>query len=328
MNAFEHVDASNLLSAITLLRKPYTKALAGGTDLLGEMKRGIKEPKQLVNLKTIPGLKRIRFDKGLSIGALVTLAEIEHHPIILKKFPILVQAVHLSATPQLCNMGTLAGNLCQQPRCWYYRNPLFHCWLKGGEKCFAVRGENKYHAIFGSVVCHAVHGSDLAPALMALDASVKVVGPKGPRRISLEELYTKPSQYHRQLTVLRSGDLITEVRVPVPSKNSRGIYLKAMERKAWSFALVSVAAQLSIERGHVASGRLVLGGVASFPWRVRGAEETIQGQKLSEEVINTAAETAVEDALPMRDNGYKAQLVKGLIHQALNSLGKIEETSL
>jgi xanthine dehydrogenase YagS FAD-binding subunit len=327
MNAFEHMDAPNLLTAIKLLRKPYTIALAGGTDLLGEMKRGIKQPKRLVNLKAIPGLKRIRFDKGLSIGALVTLAEIEHHATILKKFPILAEAVQLSATPQLRNMGTLAGNLCQQPRCWYYRSPLFDCWLKGGEKCFAVKGENKYHAIFGSVVCHAVHGSDLAPALMALDASVKVVAPKGPRTISLEGLYTKPSQRHRQLTILRSGDLITEVCVPGPSRNSRGIYLKAMERKAWSFALVSVAAQLSIERGHVASVRLVLGGVASFPWRAKEAEESIQGQQLSEEAINTAAETAVEDALPMRDNGYKVQLVKGLIRQALNSLGRVEKTS-
>lgn len=320
MHSFEHINAPNLSTAISLLKKPNTEALAGGTDLLGEMKRGIKEPGRLVNLKTLPGLKRIYFVKDLSIGALVTLAEIEHSGMILKKFPILLQSVQQSATPQLRNMSTLAGNLCQAPRCWYYRSPLFQCWLKGGKKCFAVNGENRYHAILGSDICHAVHASDLAPALMALDAKIKVVGPKGYRQISLGELYTKPTQNHRQLTILRPGELITEAHVPIPSKNSQGIYLKAMERKAWSFALVSVAAQMGFERDHVAEARLVLGGVASFPWRAKKAEEILRRQKLSEEVINTAAEAAVAEARPLRDNQYKVLLVKGLLQDALQSL--------
>jgi xanthine dehydrogenase YagS FAD-binding subunit len=303
-----------------LLKKPKTEALAGGTDLLGEMKRGTKEPGRLVNLKTLPGLRRIYFDKGLSIGALVTLAEIERSSTILKKFPILVQSVQQSATPQLRNMSTLAGNLCQAPRCWYYRSPLFQCWLKGGKKCFAVNGENRYHAILGSDICHAVHASDLAPALMALDARIKVVGPKGHRQISLGELYTKPTQDHRQLTILRRGELITEVCVPIPSKNSQGIYLKAMERKTWSFALVSVAVQISFDRDHVAEVRLVLGGVASFPWRAKNAEEILRRQKLSEEVIKAAGEAAIAGAKPLRDNEYKVPLLKGLLQRALQSL--------
>ncbi len=320
MNAFEHVDADNLSKAITLLKKPNTEALAGGTDLLGEMKKGIKQPGRLVNLKTLPGLKRILFSSNLSLGALVTLSEIEHHSMISKKFPILAQAASQVATPQLRNTSTVAGNLCQAPRCWYYRSPLFQCWLKGGEKCFAVNGQNRYHAILGSDICYAVHASDLAPALMALDARIKVVGPKRRRQISLEDLYAKPTPYHRSLTILRPGELITEVRVPIPSKNSRGVFLKAMERKAWSFALVSVAAQISFEKDHVAEARLVLGGVASFPWRAKNAEEILRGQKLSEEGIKTAADIAVAQAQPLRENEYKVPLVKGLLQRALQTL--------
>jgi xanthine dehydrogenase YagS FAD-binding subunit len=327
MNSFEHVNAPNLRMAIAFLKRPHTEALAGGTDLLGEMKRGIRQPKRLMNLKTIPGLRRIQIDNSLRMGPLVTLAEIEHSAMISKKFPILVQSVQLSATPQLRNMGTLAGNLCQHPRCWYYRSPLFHCWLKGGKECFAMDGRNRYHAIFESGVCQAVHASDLAPALVSLNAKVSVVGPKGRRQISVEGLYTKPTQNHRSLTILRPGDLITEVRVPIPSKTSKGVYLKAMERKAWSFALVSVAAQFSFNRDRVTDGSLVLGGVASLPLRAKEAEKVLGGKKLSEEVIEAAAEAAVAGAQPLRDNEYKIPLTKGLIRQSLTFLGKIEQTA-
>ena len=200
--------------------------------------------------------------------------------------------------------------------------PSLSLLAKGGEKCFAFKGENKYHAILGSDICHAVHASDLAPALVALDGKVKVVGLKGRRQISLEGLYTKPTQNHRQMTILRPGELITEVRVPIPLRNSRGVYLKAMDRKAWSFALVSVAAQITFERDHVAEARLVLGGVASFPWRAKKAEKVLRGKMLSEEVIKTAAEAAVAGAQPLRDNAFKVQLTKGLMQQALRIVCK------
>jgi xanthine dehydrogenase YagS FAD-binding subunit len=320
MNPFEHIDALDIRTAITLLREPETEALAGGTDLLGELKRRIRHPRRLVNLKSALGLNKIRYEKGLLIGPLTTLAEIEQDPVVLKKFPILGQAVSQAATPQLRNMGTMAGNLCQHPRCWYYRSPLFNCWLKGGKKCFAVNGENKYHAILGAGTCHAVHASDLAPPLMVLDAGVKVAGPKGLRKISLEELYTKPTPNHRQLTILKPGELITEVYSPTPPKNSQGVYLKAMERKAWSFALVSLAAQITFEKDHVAEARLVLGGVASFPWRAKNAEKILQGEKLSEGLARTAGEVAMADARPLRDNEYKVQLAKALIRQALGAI--------
>jgi xanthine dehydrogenase YagS FAD-binding subunit len=150
MRAFEHIDVFDLRTAIRLLREPQSEALAGGTGLLGELKRRIRTAQRLVNLKMISELKGIGYEKGLRIGSLVTLSEIEQHPVVLKKYPMLAQAISLTATPQLRNMGTIGGNLCQHPRCWYYRSPLFQCWLKGGERCFAFKGENRTHAILGS----------------------------------------------------------------------------------------------------------------------------------------------------------------------------------
>jgi xanthine dehydrogenase YagS FAD-binding subunit len=320
MHPFKHIDAPKLSTAIELLNKPYTAALAGGTDLLGELKRRIKRVNQIVNLKTISGLNKIRYKKSLNIGALVTVAEVEYHPFILKRFPMIAQAASFTATPQLRNMGTVAGNLCQHPRCWYYRNSSFHCWLKGGEVCFALKGENKYHAILGGSICHAVHASDLAPVLMALDSKVKIAGPKGNRWIFLEDLYIKPRHGQRQMTVLKTNELITEIQVMVPPKRSKGIYLKVMERKTWSFALVSVAAHLSVEGNHISRLRLVLGGVAPIPWRVKGTEGVLGGQRFSEGLVKSAAEAALADAHPLRDNGYKLQLTKALIQHALMAL--------
>lgn len=317
MHPFEHITVPNLSMALKVLMEPDTEAIAGGTDMLGELKRKIRYPRRLLNLKSIPGLKEIRYDRGLHIGALVTLAEIEHPPVILKKFPILSQSASLVATPQLRNMGTIAGNLCQHPRCWYYRNRLFHCWLKGGEKCFAVEGENKYHAILGGEICHAVHPSDLAPALMALHAKVEVIRYGVKREISLEALYRKPSKDHRQMTILKPGELIKEIRIPAPSLESRGVYLKAMERQAWSFALVSVAAHLKFDSGYIQEANLILGGVAPIPWQAKEAEVVLKGQKLSEELAGQAGEAAMMSARPLRDNEYKIKLVKGLIKQAL-----------
>ncbi len=322
MRPFEHVNAPDIKTAIALLSEPATEALAGGTDLLGELKARLRSPKRLVNLKTLSKLGEISYSPraGLKIGALVTLSQIERHRVIRERFSILAQAAASAATPQLRTMGTVGGNLCQKPRCWYYRNRLFPCWLKGGEKCFAEDGENKYHAILGADRCHAVHPSDLAPALIALDASVRVVGPDLDGEISLEELYTKPTASRRQMTILGPGELIAEVHVPTPKEGARGVYLKAMERGSWSFALVSVAAQLCCEGEHIADARLVLGGVAAIPWRAKDSERILLGQKFSEELAERAAAAAVAGAQPLRENEYKVPLAQGLVKRALGLL--------
>jgi xanthine dehydrogenase YagS FAD-binding subunit len=322
MRSFEHVNATDIKTAVALLSEAATEAIAGGTDLLGELKARLRSPQRLVNLKTLSKLREISYSPrvGLKLGALVTLAEIERHPVIRERFSVLAQAASSAATPQLRNMGTLGGNLCQKPRCWYYRHRLFHCWLKGGEKCFAEDGENKYHAILGADRCHAVHPSDLAPALIALDATLRVVGPDLDGEISLEELYTKPTESRRQMTILGPGELIAEVRVPTPKGNARGLYLKAMERGSWSFALVSVAAQLCVDGERITDARLVLGGVAATPWRARDSEKILMGQEFSEELAERAAEAAVAGAQPLRDNAYKVPLAKGLVKRALEVL--------
>ena len=322
MRNFQYIAASDLREALTFLRKPETEALAGGTDLLGELKNRIKSPERIVNIGTLGEWGKIRIGrgKGLRIGAVVHLFEMENHPSILGKFPILAQSVSLAATPQLRNMGTVGGNLCQHPRCWYYRSRLFPCWLKGGSKCFAVNGENRFHAILGRGLCQSVHPSDLAPALIALDARVKIVGARKEREVPLGEMYTIPAQNHRQMTVLKPGELISEIQVSAPVKGSRGVYLKAMERKAWSFALVSLAAQLRFERDTIAEARLVLGGTAPIPWRAIEAEEVLRGRKISEELALQAGEAAVTRARPLRDNAYKVQLVRALVSKALITL--------
>ncbi len=324
MRNFEHVNASDLQTAIALLREPSTEAIAGGTDLLGELKARLRAPKRLINLKSLSDLREIAYSPktGLRIGALATLAQIEQHPVIRERFSLLAQAASSAATPQLRNMGTVGGNLCQKPRCWYYRNKLFPCWLKGGEKCFAEDGENKYHAILGADRCHAVHPSDLAPALIALDATIRVVGPDLDGEISLAELYTKPTESLRQMTILGPGELITEIRVPALQESTRGVYLKAMERQSWSFALVSVAAHLRREGERIADARIVLGGVAAIPWRAKDSEKLLIGQRFSEELAERAAEAAVAGAQPLRYNAYKVELAKALVKRALEMLAQ------
>ena len=326
MNSFEHIETQDLASALTILQEPRSAALAGGTDLVGELKRGIRRPDRLIDLKRIHSLKGISVGPDLRLGALTPLSAMEEHPAVISQRPLLHQALKSTATLQLRNMGTVGGNLCQRPRCWYYRNHLSLCWLKGGEFCWAARGENHYHTILGKAICHAPHPSDLAPALMALQSRIKITSSKGVREIALEELYQEPRPERRQMTILEPGELVTEIAVPLPAQSTRGIYLKAMERKAWSFALVSVAAILGFDGDTITGGRLVLGGVATIPWRAKGAESILGGKKFSEGLCREVVDSALREARPLRDNQYKVPLAKGLIRRALTQLLNQHET--
>ena len=320
MQNFEHYRAPNLAATLPLLAEPETEGYAGGTDLLGELKRGIRKIRRLVNLQSLEELGGISAaEEGLRIGALCTLEEIDQHLQMGDQYPVLAQAVSSVATPQLRAVGTLGGNLCQHPRCWYFRSRQFPCWLKGGKTCFAANGENPYHAILGRGMCQAVHPSDLAPALISLGARVRIAGISATREIPLEELYQKPEPLHRRMTILRPGELLTELFIPRPPHESKGVYLKAMERKAWAFALASVAVRVNFHNERPEEVRIVLGGVAPIPWRVKKAEDILQGEMLTEDIVARGAQEVLSDARPLRDNNYKVLLAKALIGKALLS---------
>jgi xanthine dehydrogenase YagS FAD-binding subunit len=329
MKSFEHVNVDTIENAISFLDSDWnTRIIAGGTDLLGEMKREIIAPQRLVNLKTIKDSSYIRYsEEGLKIGALTTLSDIESNEIVKKRFNILRQAISKVATPQLRNMGTIGGNLCQRPRCWYYRNPHYPCLRKGGERCFAPVGENRYHAILGGGPCFIVHPSDLAPALIALDASLEIANPEGRRIIPIEKFFVGPKIDPYRENILKFNEIVTEIRVPSPRENSRGIYLKAMERKAWDFATVSVASQIVFDDGIASNVRIVLGGVAPIPWRAPNAEAVVQGKAIDEKTAEQAAEVALINSRPLRDNVYKVELAKALVKRALLQTSEVSETS-
>jgi len=321
MDSFEHVDAPDPQTAVELLNAPNVRPIAGGTDLLTEMKSRIVAPERLVNLKTLRELKGVdESSDRIRIGALTTLTELETHPLVTSRLPILAEAASQAATLQLRNAGTVGGNLCQQVRCGYYRHPDVDCWLKGGDRCYARDGDNAQHAIFGGSGCIAVHPSDLAPALAALDAEVRIIGPDGERTEALESIYRLPEEGRRQHTTLAEDELIAEVHVPRPEAASSGTYLKAMERATWSFALVSVAVQLRWDGDRVASASVVLGAVAGIPWRAAAAEELLRGQTLDEAFTERVGEIAVANASPFSHNGYKVPLARNLVTRALHEL--------
>jgi len=321
LNAFSYARPRALAEALRLLRNG-AMALAGGTDLIGLMKDGLTSPESLVDLTGIEGLRGWSHPRGrgLRIGALTPLVELETSDVLGKTLPILREALRDAATVQLRTMGTVGGNLLQRNRCWYFRDEGTVCWLKGGNRCFAIDGENRYHAILGAQDCVIVSPSDLVPALIAYDAEIALTSSRGTRRMKLADLFVTPRGRDRREHALRPGELITEVRVPEAALARRGTYLKAMDRKAWSFALVSVAAAARIERGVARDARIVMGGVAPVPWRVVAAEKGLEGSVLDEAACADAADRMLAGATPLRDNGYKVTLARELVRRALRSL--------
>ncbi len=301
--------------------KEIFRLLAGGTDLIAEIKDGIIEPEFVVDLKTIPGLAEIRKEKdGLRVGAMTTISELADDELVKTAYPALHQAALSLATPQLRNVGTVGGNLCQRPRCWYYRDPLVKCRKKGGSRCYAIRGRNKYHAIFGGDLCSIVHPSDLAPALIALDARVSISSPEGEKSIPLEEFFVLPRVNIRQENILKPNEVLREVKIPPARKGEKSVYLKLRERGTWDFAIVSAAVRGSVSAAVFKEVKIVLGGVAPVPWRLEKAEQMIKGKKATEALLREAAREALKDARPMTENGYKKDLVETIVYRAAISL--------
>ncbi|MGA3067701.1 MAG: xanthine dehydrogenase family protein subunit M [Tepidisphaeraceae bacterium] len=330
MKAFEWSSPGSVDEAVKLLAeiKPRdvndaARPMSGGQDLLTTMKERILAPRRVVNLKTIEGLGGISLDpsSGLKIGALTKLHEIESHPVIVKSYPGLAEAAHSIATVQLRNMGTIGGNLCQRPRCWYFRLPHVVCLKKGGDTCYSEHGENKYNAILGGGPSFIVHPSDLATMLTALDATITIHGPKGVRVVPIGNFFILPEEDASRENVLEDAEIITQIQIPASGFAGRSTYLKFKERSSLDFAMGAAAAAVELGADkRVLQARLVLGAVAPIPWRVPQAEAVLIGKPLNDDTIGAAVEIALQGAAPLQHNAYKIPLSKTLLRRALNQL--------
>jgi xanthine dehydrogenase YagS FAD-binding subunit len=324
MKNFAYVNATSLENVPSLLAEDWNEALiiAGGTDLLSELKEYIRTPQRLVNLKTIPNLDYIEYDnQGLRLGALTKISAIETNPTVRYMFPALSQAAASVGTPQIRNMGTIGGNLCQRPRCWYYRGEYFSdCLRKGGDFCYAIDGNNKYHGILGVGPCYIVNPSDTASALIALGARVKIVGSGGERVIPSEAFFISPEENVTRENILKPNEVVAEVQIPDQPYGAKSVYLKVQEKPSMDFALASIAAVVEMNGSMCKKASLVLGGVAPIPWRAKESERELSGKRITEDVAQRAAEAAVKNATPLSQNDYKVTLTKALVKRALMAI--------
>ena len=320
MRRFAHFNASRISDAVSILRRYGRKAeiIAGGTDLLGKMKDEIlpRYPEALINIKTIPGLDFIREEgRRLKIGALTRLEDIAEHETVKSRYQALAEAAHRTASPHIREMGTIGGNVCQDIRCWYYRNPnnRFPCLRKGGGRCYAIEGDNRYHSIFGGSVeegCYAVHPSDTAPALIALNAEIRT----SKRTVKADDFFQVKVA---KTTVLDDDEIVTEIRIPGPPRGTRSAFIKFAIRKTIDFPIVNCAAMITLSKGRVTKARVCLNAVYVKPYRALKAEEVLLGKPLDEESAEAAGSAAVSDAKPLQNNGYMVQIAKTLVKRSI-----------
>lgn len=321
MKPFNHFDAGSVDDALKLLKEYNGRAMvtAGGTDLLGTLKSEIlpNYPQAVINLKTIPAMGEIESDhRAVWIGATARLTDIIESPMVNERFSVLVQAAESVGSPELRNMGTIGGNLCQDTRCWYYRYPdkmggQILCYRKGKGPCHAVKGDNRYHAVLEGRKCHAVCPSDLAIALTALQAEVETMRPAGGRMIPLCKFY------HTLGTVLEADELVTRIRIPNTAKNSVQRFIKFRLRESIDFAVVSVAAVLDMNDDICQDAAIVLGAVSPTPYRAEAAENILKAGSLNNDSAVLAAEAALQGAKPMSRNAYKIKIAKTLVERTL-----------
>jgi xanthine dehydrogenase YagS FAD-binding subunit len=276
----------------------------------------------LVNLKALDGRERLdRVDleaDGVRIGGLVTLSQLSTHALVARQYQVLAEAAGSAATPQIRNVGTVAGNLCQRPWCWYFRQK-FPCHKHGGNRCFSRSGENEFNAIFGGGPSYIVHPSDMAPALVAIGSTFRLVGPNGARTVPAAEFFTLPRLDVSRENVLTSNEVLADITVPAAS-GLRSTYAKVLDREAWTHAVVSVALALEMDGDLIRRAGVVLGGVAPIPWQVPAVQDLLAGRRLTETLAVQAGRLAVDRAQPLSKNGYKVQLTETLVRRTLLSL--------
>ncbi len=322
MKKFQYINAASRKDVISNLKEDYNQAmvLAGGLDVIGELKNHLVEPETVINLGGLDDLNYIKMDgDALRIGAMATIADIAANGTIRTHFTGLSDAASVVGSPQIRNVGTMGGNLCQRPRCWYYREEEYPCLKKGGHVCYSVSGRNKYNAILGGGPSYIVHPSDCAPPLITLDANLHLLGPEGERTLPIEEFFILPSEGNlTRENVLKPNEIITEVEIPKTNMKSR--YIKFREKESYDWALSAAAVAMDLDGERCRKARIVLGGVAPKPWRVKNAEAILEGESVTEELAGKAAEAALEGAQPLEDNAFKVPLTQAIVKDAIMDL--------
>lgn len=296
--------------------------IAGGTTLVDLMRETVERPEAVIDINALP-YRAVDLRSGsLRIGSLARMAQVAAHPGVRERFPVISQALELSASPQLRNMASIGGNLMQRPRCLYFRDVTAACNRRvPGSGCSAIDGHNRTHAILGtSASCVATHPSDLAVALVALDAVVHTVDRDGPHETPIDEFFRQPGDTPDHEHRLRPGALITAVEVPVTAVARRSGYLKVRDRASYEFALTSAAVALEITDGRIHAARIAAGGVGTVPWRLPAVEQALVGQPPSPELFSDAAARAGQGATPLSHNGFKVELLKRTIARRLTTV--------
>jgi xanthine dehydrogenase YagS FAD-binding subunit len=321
MQPFSFSQARNQDDALVQLRQSGAVAIAGGTTLVDLMKLDVQSPAHLVDINSLP-LNRIESqpDGGVRIGAMVRNSDLAHDEGVMKRYPVLSQALLAGASAQLRNMATTGGNLMQRTRCYYFRDPAYAACNKRtpGSGCAALEGFNRIHAVLGgSEHCVATHPSDMAVALVALDAVVHIMGPQGERRVPIEEFHKLPGNTPHIETAVQNGELITYVTLPKSSFAQRSAYVKLRDRASYEFALASAAVAVDLSGSTIRQVRIALGGVATKPWRSHDAEQALTGAPANADTFRAAAEAVLKSAKALRYNAFKIELAKMALVRAL-----------
>ena len=324
MRPFEYASPKTKQQAIAMLSKDWSSAvLAGGTDLVSLMKDEVVAPKRLINIKGIPDMHAVKSVKGATVvGALKTLGELSEVPGWDKQFPILHEALSDAASPQIRNMATIGGNICQRPRCWYFRNGMGLLPKDANGDSLIMKGDNRYHAILGNDgPAYFVSPSTIAPVLVAYGALVRLIGPNGAREIELEKFFRIPTNEQAREHDLAPNEIVTEIVIPSPGTVKTGYY-EVRQREAFDWPLASAAVVLTMDGSTVKTARVVMGHVAPIPWVSKEAADALVGKSISDETAMTAANAAVAQAKSLGKNKYKITLAKVAVKRAVLNAAK------
>jgi xanthine dehydrogenase YagS FAD-binding subunit len=320
MNNFEYAVPANVDQIFSYLGDTNAKLKAGGIDLLDLMKEELISPGRLVHIRDLEILRFLKKEKNgdLLIGPALTLHELAVHSELKGKFQALAQAAGSAAAPQIRNVATLGGNLCQRPRCWYFRSKEFNCSRKGGDRCFALDGENQYHAIFdNSDGCAIVHPSSTAVALMAFDARIRINDGRSEKEVGIADFFVKPAENIEKENILGPKELISAVIIPAQNNGFISYYYKHKEKLTFDWPLADVAVALKMQGNTCQEARIILGSAAPVPWRAGQAELILQNQKVSKAIAQKAADIALADAEPLEMNKYKIPVFKSIVYRTI-----------